>query len=180
MQARVRVDAEKCNGCRICELICAFGNYEEFNPKRSRVKVVKMERIFLDVPVVCRQCLKPPCVRDCPEDALSKDQEGIIRLSEEPCSGCGLCVDACPFGAITLDPLTGMPLVCNMCNGSPLCVKWCPTGALENSTQDITSQRKRWDTAISSSRSLLRKWNIPLKEYERYYGRYEPRRRPHD
>lgn len=176
-KVRVRVDAQRCTGCRICESICTFTNFGEFNPKRARIWVVKMERMFLDVPVVCRQCTKPPCVEACPEDALVKDDLGILQVKEELCSGCEACIEACPFGAIALDPVAGVALACHMCrplaNGRPACVEWCPTGALMNGTHDIAAQETRWDAAFTGNRHMLRKWGIPLKEYQDTYGKFE-------
>lgn len=174
---RIQINVEKCTGCRVCESICTFSRYGEFNPKRSRIRVVKMERLSVDVPICCRHCLKPLCVQDCPVDALTQDRGGIIQVNEERCTGCEACVEACPFGAISVEPITGMAIVCDMCNGDPQCVKWCPAGALSNGISDITAQMRRWDTAILSAKRLLRKWGIPWEEYEEYYGELEPKRK---
>lgn len=170
---RIWVNPEKCTGCRICELICAFTKHGEFNPKRSRIRIVKMERFSVDIPVVCKQCLKPLCMVDCPVDAIRKDTDGIVHVDEELCTGCGLCVEACPFGAISLDPLNSMAIVCDLCHGVPQCVKWCPTGALEFTPANSTLKRKRWGTVTLTAKSLLRKWGIPWEEYEEYYGKFQ-------
>jgi carbon-monoxide dehydrogenase iron sulfur subunit len=155
----------------ICELICAFNKHSDFNPKRSRIRIVKMERFFVDVPVVCKQCGNPQCVAKCPGDALSRDANGIIYVVEEKCTGCELCAEACPFGAISIDPLNGTAIVCDLCGGDPQCVRWCPTGALKLHPKMSKSQSKRWDAAASPARSLLKKWGIPLEEFEQYYGK---------
>ncbi len=172
---RIRIKSEKCTGCRVCELICSFTQHGEFNPKRSRIRVVKMERFFVDVPVVCQQCLKPVCVESCPLGALSSDTHKTIHVDEEICTGCELCVEACPFGAISIDPLNSSAIVCDLCSGDPQCVRWCPTGTLELSPPNSTSQRKRWDAVTSTAKSLLEKWGIPWKEYEEYYGKFQPK-----
>lgn len=170
---RIRVDPEKCTGCRICELICAFSKYSEFNPKRSRIRIVKMERFFVDVPVVCKQCLNPLCVKDCPVGALKKGTDSTINVDEELCTGCERCIGACPFGAISIDPLNRRAIVCDLCAGSPECVQWCPTKALQCRPIHSTSQRKRWNAVASTVQTLLEKWGIRSKEYEEYFEKLE-------
>jgi len=132
--------------------------------------VVKMERFFIDIPVVCKQCSKPLCLSECPTEALKRGKDHTIHVAEEICTGCGKCVDVCPFGAISLDPINNIAIVCDLCDGSPMCVKWCPTKALEFLPMELSSQRKRWLDASSIARSLLDKWSIPIKEFEEYYG----------
>ena len=40
---RIYVIEDLCAGCEICEVICSFVNTKEFNPRKARVKVVKIE-----------------------------------------------------------------------------------------------------------------------------------------
>jgi len=129
-----------------------------------------MERFFVDVPVICKQCRNPQCVANCPVDALSKDDNGIIHVDEENCTGCEQCIEACPFGAISIDPLDSTANVCDLCGGAPQCVRWCPTGALKLRPDMSKSQMKRWDAAALPTQSLLKKWGIPREEFEQYYG----------
>ncbi|MDP2644651.1 MAG: 4Fe-4S dicluster domain-containing protein [Desulfobacterales bacterium] len=171
---RIRTKPEKCTGCRVCELICGFTKHGEFNPRRSRIRVVKMERFLVDIPVVCRFCLKPVCVSSCPADALRQDHQHVIHVDQKLCTGCELCIEACPFGAISMDPTDSSALVCDLCQGSPQCVQWCPTGALEIPPANSGAQKKRWTAVTPTARSLLRKWGIPLEEFEKYYGPASP------
>ena len=164
LSQRIRINPEKCSGCRICELICGFSKHGEFNPKRSRIRIVKMERFFVDVPVVCQQCLNPSCVPECPAGALSKDKDGIIHVDEELCTGCERCMEVCPFDAISIDPLSGVAILCDLCNGTPECVHWCPTKTLEFGPPHPTPKG-----IASTARSLLEKWSIPHHEYEEYF-----------
>ena len=168
---QIRIDAEKCTGCRICELICAFNKHEEFNPKRSRIRIVKMERFFLDVPVVCQQCPEPFCVAECPAGALKKGEDHVVRVVEDLCTGCERCIDACPFGGVSIDPRTKTAIICDLCRGAPECVQWCPTKAIELGPSQAPSS-----SVALTARSLLRKWGIPEKEYEEYFSRFESRR----
>src|SRR3989339_1151362 len=126
---QIRIYPEKCTGCRICESICAFGRHGEFNPKRSRIRIVKMERFFLDMPVVCQQCPEPSCVAACAAGALRKGGDHVVHVDEAGCTGCEGCMEACPFGGVSMDPQNSVAIICDLCLGSPECVQWCPTKA---------------------------------------------------
>ena len=131
MRIRIYVDASLCTGCRICEFVCYFSKTGKFNPKKARIHVLKDLKRGIDLPLLCRHCNNPPCVRVCPEGALFKDNtEGLIRVLDEACKGCGLCVKECIVNALRLDPRTRKPLICDMCGGKPKCASWCPTGAI--------------------------------------------------
>ena len=42
-----------------------------------------------------------PCIPSCPVDAIKFDEEeGYPIISEEICTGCGICINVCPFDAI--------------------------------------------------------------------------------
>jgi len=160
---RLVVDAEKCTGCRVCELACAFhkSGYKLFNPKKSRIKVVDLSNLGFSNPVACIQCKEPKCVEECPKEALSKS--GIwqtIVLDKEKCDGCGICVDACPIGAVDLDEEEGLPLICDLCDGSPVCVEWCATHALTFSKK-LDSSKRRLSYTISKAKPYLSKWGFP-------------------
>jgi carbon-monoxide dehydrogenase iron sulfur subunit len=165
---KVQINMEKCTGCRICEAICTFTKYKEFNPKRSRIRVTKVERLFLDMPSICQQCINPLCVANCVDHALKKQEDGTILVNEELCTGCEACTECCPFKAIFLDPVTLKSIVCDTCNGSPQCVKWCPTGALEFNTAKPAPQTSQSKNAVVSSKRLLDKWGVPKDEYKQY------------
>ena len=129
----VTVDIEKCTGCRSCEIACSLHNFGECNPARARIHVVKTQRegITTTVPVLCRQCADPLCVKMCPADALARDERtGAIVVDAERCLGCHTCVYVCPFGAPHVDPVTGISEKCTLCEGDPHCVKVCSKEAL--------------------------------------------------
>ena len=41
------------------------------------------------------------CIKICPYNAISKDENGIAHVTEASCKGCGLCGATCPENAIT-------------------------------------------------------------------------------
>ncbi|PDM26105.1 4Fe-4S ferredoxin [Candidatus Bathyarchaeota archaeon B24-2] len=142
------VDPGKCTGCRLCELICSFYHYKEFNPLRSRIRVIKFEEKGFDFPVVCQSCEDAPCIRVCPVSAIKKDAKtGGVYVDEELCIGCKLCMIVCPIGAISLDPHSRKIMICDLCGGDPKCVEFCETKALAYVRIDKVGYLKR-KTAI--------------------------------
>lgn len=136
----VLIDAEKCAGCRACEVFCALNHFGECAPAKARIHIVKWEMLGVFVPVSCRRCDRPACQIVCPVGATYRDPlTGAMLVDSARCLGCYACVSACPFGATTVDPDTGRVLKCDLCGGDPICVKVCPTGALryEPVTQDV-------------------------------------------
>lgn len=134
MNYLITVDYEKCTGCRICELACSFSLAKEFNPARSRIKIIRSEEegIVYTIPVLCQQCENAPCMQLCPiSQALYRDpKSGTVMVNEDRCIGCRKCVYVCPFGAISVDPDKGFAVKCMHCDGEPKCVELCPKEAL--------------------------------------------------
>jgi Fe-S-cluster-containing hydrogenase component 2 len=131
----LKVDSEKCCGCRICEMTCSMVHLGFFNPRMALLRV-EIDRLCrtpsqIDVSVVCRQCHPAPCLEACPEGAIEKASFGAWIVDKEKCSGCGRCVDACPYGMISVDAQgKGYATKCDLCEGNPSCVQHCPTGSL--------------------------------------------------
>lgn len=127
---RLLVDAERCSGCRACELACSFAHERAFCESRSRIRVEKDEAHGTDRPVVCRQCGVARCLEACPNGALSRDAAHAVIVDDTRCTGCRACQKACPFAAIRFVPGQRSPLICDLCGGRPACVERCATGAI--------------------------------------------------
>jgi Fe-S-cluster-containing hydrogenase component 2 len=136
---------EKCTGCRYCEIICSFHHEGVVNLRKTRINVIKSgyETSF---PVTCTHgygCALE-CVDACPEEAI-EEKEGVVRIDEDLCTGCGACVDACPFGAIKL--FNDKAWKCDLCGGDPRCVKFCSQGAItfeegNNADKNVMNETK--------------------------------------
>ena len=114
-------------GCSLCETACAA---VKANSGKSRI-LISRDDTGLGGVVKCNQCSEPECLAVCPTRAISKsDVDGVVRINEEKCVGCGLCGLACPYGGMHYDPATAKAAKCDNCGGDPKCVAACPHGVL--------------------------------------------------
>lgn len=137
------IDIEKCTGCRNCELACSVAHTHTFNPRRSRIQILKEEVKNLLVPVVCLQCENPLCQEACPNGAIIQNDQGIISVDHNVCIGCMNCVTACVYGGIGMDPITKKATKCDLCGGNPACVKACQYGAISVVTPEPEGLHQR-------------------------------------
>ena len=141
---RILVQADVCSGCRACEVACVAEHEGWFGLSSARIRVHKIESLGIDLPHVCRQCRRAPCVAACPTGALYRDGDtGAVLLEPDPCICCSSCVDACPLGVAMPHPGTGLPLICDLCGGDPACVKRCATGAIRYAESGAQARAKR-------------------------------------
>jgi len=84
-------------------------------------------------PIHCHHCAKAPCKEACPEEAITRDERGIVLIDNERCIGCKECMEACPFGAMQFDDDQEVAMKCDLCherlenNEAPACSRTCPT-----------------------------------------------------
>jgi benzoyl-CoA reductase subunit BamC len=116
----IKVDADKCNGCRTCEVVCsAFHSapkYSTVNTARARIHVTthRLKNIWL--PVFAGEYT--------PSECRGRDKYVIDGKQYDEC---GFCRASCPSRDLFKEPDSGLPLKCDMCEGEekPLCVEWC-------------------------------------------------------
>ena len=78
--------------------------------------------------IVCRHCDNAPCQASCPQDALERGEDLIVRRYRMRCIGCKSCVLACPFGTIFAEYMPYISSQCDLCLSrgkdiTPGCVK---------------------------------------------------------
>ncbi len=134
---------EKCTGCGLCELACSAKKSKSLDPKKSRIRVERIEP-FIDAAVACQFCEDAPCVISCPREALTQNSKtGIISVDEDKCIGCSWCIEACEFRAVTIPSGKKIVAFCDLCDGQPLCIELCPRKALELLTPNAMSNKAR-------------------------------------
>lgn len=124
----IKIDVDKCNGCRACEMICsAFHSapkYSGNNPAKARVNVIHEPLKDIYVPVYAGEYT--------PAECAGRDKYMIDGKEYDECA---FCRASCPSRDAFKDPDSGLPLKCDMCESDPdieepLCVQWCTVDAL--------------------------------------------------
>lgn len=152
----IKVNADKCNGCRACEVICsafhATPKYCNNNPARSRIRLIREPLRDIYVPVYAGEYT--------PAECMGRDKYVIDGKEYEECA---FCRASCPSRNIFKEPDSGLPLKCDMCEGEeePLCVKWCLVDALtyEERKEEIIEEDKPEDIEIGLE-SLANKFGL--------------------
>ena len=142
---------EKCVACHACETACKIHNGVEIGCTWRRVITLwhgsYPEVSSINISVSCMHCVDPECMKICPEEAISKNANGIVSVDRERCSGCRLCFDVCPVKAPQYG-IDGKMQKCNFCfsrleNGeNPVCADTCPGGAIEVKNVDASEKTK--------------------------------------
>ncbi len=124
----IRINADKCNGCRACEVICSSSHaaprFSSVNPARARIHVNRhpLEDIYL--PVFAGEYTSAECA--------GRDK---YTLDGKQYDECMFCRASCPSRDLFREPASDLPLKCDMCESDPntdipWCVKWCLAEAL--------------------------------------------------
>lgn len=91
------IDESLCVGCDNCERACA----ETHNGLSRLNRAAGPSFANLHVPISCRHCELPHCMKDCPPDAIRRSANGEVFITDS-CIGCGNCETNCPYDAIKL------------------------------------------------------------------------------
>lgn len=91
------IDQSLCIGCDNCEKACA-----ETHGGISRLdRAAGPTHAEVHIPISCRHCEQPHCMKDCPPNAIRRAESGEVYINES-CIGCGNCVTNCPYDVIKL------------------------------------------------------------------------------
>ncbi|MBL7205949.1 MAG: (4Fe-4S)-binding protein [Desulfobacteraceae bacterium] len=155
----IKIDVDKCNGCRACEVICsafhAMPEYSSNNPARSRIRVIRDPLRDVYVPVYAGDYTAAEC--------MGRDKYTIDGKEYEECAFCRV---SCPSRDLFKEPDSGLPLKCDMCESDPpleepLCVQWCLNDALtyEEREEEGEEEEKQEDIEIGLE-SLVNQYGL--------------------
>lgn len=180
MNRFIIADANKCIGCRTCEVACVVSHQDNqdcasLTPETFLPRIHVIKGVNVSTATLCRQCEDAPCANVCPNGAISRDK-GFVHVMQERCIGCKTCVVACPYGAmeVVVRPVvrnSGAGLnvraekaeanKCDLCHhreAGPACMEVCPTHALiyvdRNKLEQLSAEKRR-RAAMDSTASLL-------------------------
>ena len=138
----LKIEYGKCPpDCRLCEEACIKAKDGD-GKGVSRIKTIHAPQIDFHGVITCNQCSLPACAEICPTGAITRSEsDGVVRINEQKCVGCGLCTLACPYGGIYFSPETGKSIKCDMCESvppleEPMCVQMCARDCLTYSVRE--------------------------------------------
>jgi len=156
---RIRVNLDRCNGCRACEMACssfhAKPKYSSVNPARSRIRVVTDEINDEYVPIRATDYTKAGC-----------DGRRVYTINGKDYSECSFCGSICPTRNLFKEPDSGLPLKCDLCESDPpvdepFCVQACSLDALtyEEVEEEVQDEVKLGGVEIGL-KSLVDRYGI--------------------
>jgi benzoyl-CoA reductase subunit BamC len=155
----IKIDLDKCNGCRACEVICsafhATPKYSSNNPARSRIRMVRDPLKDIYLPVYAGEYARAECA--------GRDK---YVMDGKEYGECDFCRASCPSRDLFKEPDSGLPLKCDMCESDPpqekpLCVQWCLNDALtyEEREEEVEEQEEPGEMEIGLE-SLVDKFGL--------------------
>jgi benzoyl-CoA reductase subunit BamC len=155
----IKVDVDKCTGCRACEVICsafhAAEKYSSTNPARARIRVIREPLTDIYVPVYAGDYAPAECAG-----------RGQYTIDGKEYEECAFCRASCPSRDEFKEPDSGLPLKCDMCEDDPpqeepLCVQWCFNDALtyEEREEEVEEDVKLEDMEIGLE-SMVDKYGL--------------------
>jgi len=115
---------------------------------------------FFYLPRICNHCTHPACLDACPRKAIEKrEEDGIVLIDEDRCSGYRFCQEACPYKKIYYNELRGISQKCIFCfprieqGVTTACSRQCPgrvrfVGYLDDPEGPIHQLVHRYEVAL--------------------------------
>jgi Fe-S-cluster-containing hydrogenase component 2/thioredoxin reductase len=92
------IDERLCVGCDNCEKACA----ETHNGISRLNRSEGPSYAYIHIPISCRHCEHPHCMKDCPPNAINRGLDGEVFI-DDTCIGCGNCEANCPYDVIRME-----------------------------------------------------------------------------
>jgi phenylglyoxylate dehydrogenase beta subunit len=143
---------------QICPLYCTACRTRCSEVKEGRgssgtgIREIHIPEIGVHMVYTCNQCSEPACMDTCPTGAITKSAaDGIVRIDDTKCLGCGLCDLSCPYGGIDFHPGSRKAAKCDLCDGVPECTEVCPVHAISFLKARSITQHFHEDPLLSGS-----------------------------
>ena len=119
-------DYKLCINCHACEVACKEENGIDLGAKNHRLWIKEEASVEGDfwnlkrkkaefIQMQCQECEDAPCLKACPNGAIYKDENGIVRLHKERCDLSRTCMSACPYDARYVDQRDKVTDKCIFC-----------------------------------------------------------------
>jgi len=155
----IKVDADKCNGCRACEVVCsafhAEPKYSSINPARARIHIITHRLKDIWLPVFAGEYV--------PAECMGRNKYIIDGKEYDECA---FCRASCPSRELFKEPDSGLPLKCDMCEDEPpqeepLCVQACINDVLtyEEREEEVEEEVEMEDMEIGLQ-SMIDKYGL--------------------
>ena len=165
-ESAILYDSSKCSACKGCQVQCKqwnmlpsstkkdgyefTGTYQSMSDLNGDTRLlIEFREKAVDNGIewafsrrACFHCTEPACLEVCPVGAISKLENGTVKLDSTKCIGCKYCTAACPFGVPKYRPNFGVSNKCTQCDDrvakglQPACVKTCPAHAIYYGPRD--------------------------------------------
>lgn len=156
----IKIDADKCNGCRACEIICsafhAEPKYSSVNPARARIHVVSHRLKDIWLPIFAGEYA--------PAECMGRDKYVIDGKEYDEC---GFCRASCPSRDYFKEPDSGLPLKCDMCESDPplekpMCVQKCLNEVLtyEEREEEVEEEEVKAEEVEIGLASMIDKYGL--------------------
>jgi benzoyl-CoA reductase subunit BamC len=156
----IRIDADKCNGCRACEIVCsafhAEPKYSSVNPARARIHVISRRLSNIWLPLFAGEYT--------PAECMGRDKYVIDGKEYDECS---FCRASCPSRDFFKEPDSGLPLKCDMCESEPplaepMCVQKCLNDVLiyEEREEEVEEEEVSQEDVEIGLESMIDKYGL--------------------
>jgi len=119
-------DYKLCINCHACEVACKEENGIDLGAKNHRLWIQEDAAVSGDfwnldrdkvefMQMQCQECEDAPCMAACPNGAIYRDKNGIVRLHKNLCDLTRACMSACPYNARYVDEKNHVTDKCIFC-----------------------------------------------------------------
>ena len=155
----IKIDADKCNGCRGCEIVCsgfhASPQWSSINPARSRIQIITDRLNNKWLPVFAGEYTPAECMG-----------RGVYVIDGKEYEECDFCRASCPSRDLFKEPDSGLPLKCDLCESDPplekpKCVEICLNDVLtyEEREEEVEEEVKVEDVEVGL-KSMIDKYGF--------------------